>query len=237
MAIWAQVLHLWRLVNPRDRVATGSGGWGSVPVPIGTRRVSETSVVWAFLCAAWPSFATFPNTTSSKSPTLLQQSLTPRRLPTASTLSARPRSQKWQTWGRRSDPRIPRRSSCAPSSRKRRRSAKPLLDKIQAAEKRLTTRHKAVEAATAKRDQLQHSLQAARSSHAATGAGSRAHGPTRNGGKLTCRWQRPHRCVRRKLWMRSQKAIRTGDRLAGRCIGRGGVLRKLKDGKNPKDGR
>ena len=36
-----------------------------------------------------------------------------------------------------------------------------LLEKIQAAEKRLRTRQKAVEAAIVKRDQLQHSLQAA----------------------------------------------------------------------------
>ena len=39
--------------------------------------------------------------------------------------------------------------------------AKPLLEKIQAVEKRLRTRQKAVEASTAKRDQLQHSLHAA----------------------------------------------------------------------------
>ena len=29
----AQVLHLWRLVNPWDTVATGGGGLGLVPVP------------------------------------------------------------------------------------------------------------------------------------------------------------------------------------------------------------
>ena len=37
VAIFAQVLHLWRLVNPRDRVATGVGGLRLVPVQFGIR--------------------------------------------------------------------------------------------------------------------------------------------------------------------------------------------------------
>ena len=63
--------------------------------------------------------------------------------------------------------------------------------------------------------------EATRNSHAVTGAGGRAHGPTRAGRRWqpTCRWQRPHRCVLRKdasrswkLWMRSQKAINSNSR-------------------------
>ena len=46
-------------------------------------------------------------------------------------------------------------------AKKERHGAEPLLEKIQAAEKRLKARQKAVEASTAKREQLQHSLQAA----------------------------------------------------------------------------
>ena len=46
-------------------------------------------------------------------------------------------------------------------AKKERDDSKPLLE-IQALEKRLKKRQRAVEAATAKRDQLQHSLQAAR---------------------------------------------------------------------------
>ena len=45
--------------------------------------------------------------------------------------------------------------------KKARDGAKPLLEKIQAAEKHLKTRQKAAQASAAKRDQLQHSLQAA----------------------------------------------------------------------------
>ena len=94
-------------------------------------------------------------------PRLLRRTLTHRLPPTAST-ECTATVEKVAKVLTDLDPRATRRFSCAQleESKKERNDAQPLLGKIQAAEKRLRTRQEAEEASTAKRDQLQLSLQA-----------------------------------------------------------------------------
>ena len=113
-------------------------------------------------------------------------------------------------------------------AKRERDGAKPLLEKIQAAEKRLKTRQKAVEAAIAKRHQLQQSLQAAWEKLSRNSHGSRTQSSWIFAHKwqLTCGWQRAHQFVRRKdarrswrLWMRPQKGRGATPRAHVRCAG------------------
>ena len=98
-------------------------------------------------------------------PRLPRQTQTPLLPPKASNPSARPRSLRWQrcspTWNLRWAPRIRCRFSCAPSWKRRRKSAMVRSHCWRrSTEKRLRTRQKTVEASTTKRDQLQLFLQA-----------------------------------------------------------------------------
>ena len=134
--------------------------------------------------------------TSAKSPPWLlrRRTLTPHRPLTASTLSARPRSAEMaKMLADLESKMVPSHPASIllrtqlEEAKKERDGAKPLLEKIQAAEKRLKTRQKAVEAATAKGDQLQQSLQATQEKLHEALAVRRAqecgaHGPTRTGG-------------------------------------------------------
>ena len=77
--------------------------------------------------------------------------------------------------------------TCLEEVKKGRHGTKPLLEKIQAAEKRLKARQRAVEATTAKRDQLQHSLQA--SQERCDGSRRQSSCIYAHRWQLTCRWQ------------------------------------------------
>ena len=234
-AILAQVLHLWGLVDPRDTVATGGG---SFPVPLETRRVSKTSVVSAFLRAAWLSFATFLNGRAKASAARRTSRGEPRAM-------CRKGSRRSETHGRSgtasvtdvaavdkdagtgrsasrggSDPRDAevralrkqvaelQKKTSAKSSRnnpQERDDAKPLLEKIQASERKLW------------RPPL-------RSAHC-DGSRRQSSWIHAHRWQLACSWQWPHQFVRSedarrswRLWMRSQEARATPGAHA-RCAG------------------
>ena len=132
----------------------------------------------------------------------------------SSSPSARRRSLKRQgcspTWSRRWDPRIPREFSCAPSSRRRRRSAMALS--------RCWVRSRPRKCGSERDTKLWRPLLRSETScrtHCKRPRGSctklsRCGGNRRQSSwthahrwQLICRWQRPHLCVRRKDARRS----------------------------------